>query len=80
MIDEHIEEGDFVIVEQRNAANNGDLVIALVDGDKATFKRFYREGGKIRLQPSNPEFTPLVLDEDRVRIQGVVIGVMRKYR
>ncbi|HEY3130655.1 MAG TPA: transcriptional repressor LexA, partial [Acidobacteriota bacterium] len=80
MIDEHIEEGDFVIVEQRNAANNGDLVIALIDGDNATFKRFYREGGKIRLQPSNPDFAPLILDEDRVRVQGVVIGVMRKYR
>ncbi len=80
MIDAHIDDGDFVIVEQRNTASNGDMVIALVDNDKATFKRFYREGGKIRLQPSNPEFAPLILEENRVQIQGVVIGVMRKYR
>jgi repressor LexA len=80
MIDEHIEDGDFVIVEQRNSASNGDMVIALVDNDKATFKRYYRDGSKIRLQPSNSDFPPVVLDEDRVQIQGVVIGVMRKYR
>lgn len=80
MIDEHIDDGDFVIVERRSNANNGDMVIALVDNDKATFKRFYREGNKIRLQPSNPEFPPLIVDEGRVQIQGVVIGVMRKYR
>ncbi|MBI4455997.1 MAG: transcriptional repressor LexA [Acidobacteria bacterium] len=80
MIDEHIEDGDLIIVEQRNSANNGEMVIALVDSDKATLKRFHREGSKIRLQPSNPDFKPLVLAEDRVRIQGVVIGVMRKYR
>lgn len=80
MIDEHIEDGDLVIVEQRNTVNNGDMVIAMVDNDKATFKRFYREGSRVRLQPSNPEFSPLILDENRVQIQGVVIGVMRKYR
>ncbi|HEY2934774.1 MAG TPA: transcriptional repressor LexA [Acidobacteriota bacterium] len=80
MIDEHIEDGDLVIVEQRKTANNGDMVIALVDNDRATLKKFYREGGVIRLQPSNPEFKPIVVAEERVQIQGVVVGVMRKYR
>ena len=80
MIDEHIEDGDFLIVEHRATADNGEMVIALVDNEGATFKRFYREGDRVRLQPSNPGFKPIVLAEDRVRVQGVVIGVMRKYR
>lgn len=80
MIDEHIEDGDLVIVEQRRSASNGDMVIALVDNDRTTLKKFYREGGAIRLQPSNPAFKPIVVAEERVQIQGVVVGVMRKYR
>ena len=80
MIDEHIEDGDFLIVERRSTADNGEMVIALVDNEGATFKRFYRDGDHIRLQPSNPDFKPIVLAEDRVKVQGVVIGVMRKYR
>ena len=80
MIDEHIEDGDFVVVEKRETANNGEMVIALVDNVSATLKRFYREGSHIRLQPSNPEFKPLILSEGRVQVQGIVVGVMRKYR
>ncbi|MBI3940111.1 MAG: transcriptional repressor LexA [Acidobacteria bacterium] len=80
MIDEHIEDGDFIVVEQRSAANNGEMVVALVDSEGATLKRFYREGRLIRLQPSNPECKPLIVPEERVQIQGIVIGVMRKYR
>lgn len=79
MIDEHIEDGDFVVVEKRDTANNGEMVIALVDNSAATLKRFYREGSRIRLQPSNPEFRPLILSEERVQVQGIVLGVMRKY-
>ncbi|MBI2821513.1 MAG: transcriptional repressor LexA [Acidobacteria bacterium] len=80
MIDQHIEDGDYVIVVQRKMANNGETVVALVDNESVTLKRFYREEGRIRLQPSNPEFEPMILDADRVQIQGVVIGVLRKYR
>ena len=80
MIDEHIEEGDYVIVEARKQAENGEMVVALVDEENVTLKRFYREGLQIRLQPANSRVAPMVLDESRVAIQGVVVGVMRKYR
>jgi len=80
MIDEQIRDGDFVIVENRKHANDGEMVIALVDGDSATLKKLYREGGgMVRLQPANARLKPLVIDQDRLRIQGVVIGVLRKY-
>ena len=79
MIDEHIQDGDFVVIEQREAAHNGEMVIALIDGEKATLKKFYREDDKIRLQPANPALEPIWVREDRMRIQGVVVGIMRKY-
>jgi repressor LexA len=73
MIDEQIRDGDFVIVENRRTARDGEMVIALVDGDSATLKKLYREGGgTFRLQP-------IYVDQDRLRVQGVVIGVLRKY-
>lgn len=81
MIDEHITEGDFVIVESRNTANTGDLVVALVDGSDATVKRFYPEGDGVRLQPANPDYEPIfVQPANRVTVQGVVIGVLRKFK
>jgi len=80
MIEEHIEDGDLVIVREADAAANGEMVVALVDGESATLKRFYREGDRIRLQPANPAMAPLVVPEERVRVRGVVVGVMRKYR
>ncbi len=79
MIDEHIADGDFVIVREADHADNGDVVVALVDGESATLKRYYREGGRIRLQPANPAMDPIYVDEERLRIRGVVVGVMRKY-
>jgi repressor LexA len=80
MIDEQIRDGDFVIVENRKSARDGEMVIALVDGESATLKKLYREGGgMVRLQPANPRIKPIVLDQDRLAIQGVVIGVLRKY-
>lgn len=79
MIEEHIQDGDYVVVEQRDHAENGEMVIALIDGDSATLKRFYREGSRIRLQPANPRLQPLYVNEDRVKVQGVVTGIMRKY-
>ena len=60
MIDEQIRDGDYVMVEDRKTAENGEMVIALIDGDEATLKKFYRErGGNIRLQPANPEMKPM---------------------
>jgi repressor LexA len=79
MIDEQIRDGDYVIIEDRKNAENGEMVIALVGGTEVTLKKFYRENGHIRLQPANPAMQPLVFDSDRVQIQGVVVGVMRKY-
>ena len=79
MIDEQICDGDFVIVEDRKSADNGEMVIALVGGQDATLKKFYRENGKVRLQPANPTMQPIMVDPDQVQVQGVVVGVMRRY-
>jgi repressor LexA len=79
MIDEQIRDGDFVIVEDRKSADNGEMVIALVGGLDVTLKKFYRESGRIRLQPANPAMQPMLFDPDHVQVQGVVVGVMRKY-
>ena len=80
MIEDHIMDGDFVVCEQTQVANGGDIVVALVGGDDATLKRFYREGpGKVRLQPANSEMAPILVPASDVKIQGRVIGVLRKY-
>jgi repressor LexA len=80
MIDDHICDGDFVVVESVADALNGETVVALVDDNDSTLKRFYREkNGKIRLQPSNPDMPPMVYDAQRVKIQGRVIGVLRRF-
>ncbi|HZT74224.1 MAG TPA: transcriptional repressor LexA [Terriglobales bacterium] len=80
MIDDHIVEGDYVLVERVPQVENGELVVALVEGSEATLKRFYRErNGLIRLQPANERLRPLLLAADRVEIQGRVIGVLRRY-
>lgn len=80
MIDEQIRDGDFVIVEDRKTAENGEMVIALLAGSDVTLKKFYRDSGRIRLQPANPAMQPILVDPERVQIQGVVVGVMRKYQ
>lgn len=79
MIDEQIRDGDLVIVEDRKTAENGEMVIALVRGTDVTLKKFYRDNGQVRLQPANPAMSPLVVDATEVEIQGVVVGLMRKY-
>jgi repressor LexA len=80
MIDDHIVEGDLVVVHGRQTADNGEMVIALVNGSEATVKRYYREaGGWVRLQPSNPTMQALRFPESDVMIQGVVVGVIRKF-
>ena len=81
MIDDHICNGDFVLVEKSEQAGNGDIVVALIDGMETTLKRLYREPMNfIRLQPANASMEPIVVDAARVRIQGRVLAVMRKYR
>ncbi|HVM92365.1 MAG TPA: transcriptional repressor LexA [Terriglobales bacterium] len=79
MQDEAILDGDYVLVEKKRTARNGELVVALVEEDDATLKRYYREGEQVRLQPSNAAMKPLVVPAETVRIQGRVIGVMRRY-
>ena len=80
MIDDHIQDGDFVIVREADTAQNGDTVVALVDNDSATLKRFYRESDHVRLQPSSPSMQPIRVTPDQpLRIQGIVVGLMRKY-
>ena len=79
MIDEQIRDGDFVIVEDRKTAENGEMVIALLGNSDVTLKKFYRENGQVRLQPANPTMQPIVVAAETVQVQGVVIGVMRKY-
>lgn len=80
MRDDHILDGDYIVVEQTQVANPGEIVVALVGGEEATLKRFHREsGGKIRLQPANSQMQPIVVPASDVKIQGRVIGVLRKY-
>jgi repressor LexA len=79
MIDEHIQDGDYVIVESRNTANTGEMVVALIDNENTTLKKFYPEGTQVRLQPANEALAPIILEGARVNIQGVVVGIMRKY-
>jgi repressor LexA len=79
MIDEQIRDGDFVIIEDRKSANNGEMVIALLNGSDATLKKWYLEGSNARLQPANPAMQPIIVPADQVQLQGVVIGVMRRY-
>jgi len=80
MIDEHIRDGDQIIVHERATARNGETVVALVGGSHATVKKLYRErDGRIRLQPANESMDPIIVPAEEVTIQGVVVGVIRKY-
>ena len=79
MIDEQIRDGDLVVVEDRQTAHNGEMVIALLEGAEVTLKKFYRESGHIRLQPANDAVAPIIIRADKVQVQGVVVGVMRRY-
>jgi repressor LexA len=80
MVEEQIRDGDYIVVNSRQTADNGEMVVALVHGDSATVKKFYREkDGRIRLQPANATMQPMYFAEDEVRIQGIVVAVIRKY-
>ncbi len=80
MIDEQIRDGDYIVLSSQESAENGQMVVALVGGEAATVKKLYREpGNRIRLQPANAGMTPILVDARDVRVQGVVVGVIRKY-
>jgi len=80
MIEDHICSGDFVLIEKDTNARNGEIVVALVDGTEATLKRYYHEpDGRVRLQPANASMAPIYVDPAHLRIQGRVLGVLRKY-
>ena len=79
MQDEHILDGDYVLVEKAKTARDGEIVVALVENSETTLKRFYREGDRVRLQPSNTAMQPIMAAAASVQIQGRVIGVLRKY-
>ncbi len=78
MVEDHIDDGDMVVVERRQTAHNGEIVVAIVDDEEATLKRFYREEGRIRLQPSNSSLSPIY--PERVEIRGIVRGVIRRFK
>ena len=80
MLEDHIRNGDFVMVRKTVTASPGSVVVALIDGEEATLKRYFPEGAYVRLQPANSDFKPIVIERDRVMIQGEVVGVLRLYR
>lgn len=79
MIEDHIDDGDLVVVEKRETARDGDIVVAILEDEEATLKRFYRESnGMVRLQPANASMEPIFTS--RVQLRGVVRGVIRRFR
>lgn len=81
MIDEQIREDDFIVLQSQQTAENGETVVALIDGSDATVKRFYGGRNQVRLEAANPRYKPIVIrPPERLQIQGVVIGVIRKYK
>ncbi|MBU0569498.1 transcriptional repressor LexA [Patescibacteria group bacterium] len=78
MIEEQIRDGDYVVIEQTEEAKNGEIVVALLDNGMATLKRFFKEATRIRLEPANAQMSPIFVRN--VRIQGKVVGLIRKYK
>jgi repressor LexA len=80
MIDDGIHDGDYVVVQEKDVPSNGDVVVALVNNSEATLKRYYKEARRIRLQPANSTMEPIYVEAGTpLKIQGVVIGLIRKY-
>lgn len=78
MLDDHIKDGDFVVIQKQETARNGERVVAMVDGE-VTLKKFYKERNRIRLEPANGTFSPIFVDpEEDVRVLGTLVGVVRK--
>lgn len=80
MIDEHINPGDVIVVEERQTAANGEMVVAVINDTDVTLKKLYVERDHIRLQPANEAMDPIILPHDQVRVLGVVSGLIRHYR
>lgn len=78
MIEDHISDGDYVVIEETQDVNNGDIVVALLDNGLATLKRFYKEVTRVRLEPANANMSPIYATN--VQIQGRVVGLIRKFR
>ena len=79
MVDEGILDGDFALIRKVDVARDGEIVVALIDNEEATLKTYRREGQMIRLDPANRAYEPQRYDEDRVRIQGRLAGLIRRY-
>lgn len=79
LADEQIRDGDYLIVENRASPQNGEMVVALVLDDRVALRKFYREKGRVRLQPSDPTFKAVVLEPSEVKVHGIVVGIFRKY-
>ena len=79
MIDDNIQDGDIIIVEKKLSAENGQSVVALINNEQVTLKKFYIEADGIRLQPANPEMEPILLKNEEVQVLGVVTGIIRKF-
>jgi len=80
MIEENIQDNDIIIVSSQQTAENGQMVVALIDGNYATVKKFYKETDFIRLEPANPQFKPIFIKTpERIQIQGIVRGLIRNY-
>jgi repressor LexA len=79
MIDDNIQDGDIVIIEKKLSAENGQSVVALINDEQVTLKKFYIEADGIRLQPANPDMEPILLRNEEVQVLGVVTGVIRKF-
>lgn len=78
MVGDHIQDGDYVVIRKQETAHNGQKVVAMIDGE-VTLKRFYKDRGRIRLEPSNGAFSPIFVDPDEeIKILGLLVGVMRK--
>ncbi len=79
MIDDNIQDGDIIVVEKRETAENGQSVVALINGEQVTLKKFYIEADGVRLQPANPDMEPIMLKNHEVQVLGIVAGVIRNF-
>jgi repressor LexA len=79
MVDDHIVDGDVVVIETRNLPHPGETVVALIRREEVTLKRFYQDGGKVQLVPANSSLRPMEFPAEEVEVQGVVVGLLRHY-
>ncbi len=79
MIEDQIRDGDFVVIESRSEARDGETVVALIRGEEATLKKFYRSGSSVRLQPANSAMEAIIVPAEELEVRGVVRGLVRRY-